>query len=86
MGRDNRQEAYEYLIDLANKQGYVTFDEIMDCADDHDLPIQDFDWLSNSITSRGILVYSEAPSSASATDEDGYDDLLKATMKRSITG
>lgn len=46
MGRDNRQEAYEYLIDLANKQGYVTFDEIMDCADDHDLPIQDFDWLS----------------------------------------
>ena len=78
MGRDNRQEAYEYLIDLANKQGYVTFDEIMDCADDHDLPIQDFDWLSNSITSRGILVYSEAPSSASATDEDGYDDFAQS--------
>lgn len=39
MGRDNRHEAYEYLIDLANKQGYVTFNEIVDCADDHDLPI-----------------------------------------------
>lgn len=78
MGRDNRQQAYEYLIDLANKQGYVTFDEIMDCADDHDLPIQDFDWLSNSITSRGILVYSEAPSSASATDEDEYDDFAQS--------
>ena len=33
MGTDNRQEAYEYLIGLANKQEYVTFDEIMDCAD-----------------------------------------------------
>ena len=74
MGKDIRQEAFNYLIDLANKQGYVTFDEIMDCADEHDLPIQDFDWLSNSITSRGILVYSESPSSASAVDDDEYDD------------
>lgn len=78
MGKGNRQEAYNYLVNLANKQGYVTFDEIMDCADDHDLPIQDFDWLSNSITSRGILVYSEAPSSASATDEDEYDDFAQS--------
>jgi len=78
MGRDNRQEAYEYLIDLANRQGYVTFDEIMDCADAHDLLIQDFDWLSNSITSRGVLVYSEAPTAASATDEDEYDDFAQS--------
>ena len=78
MGKDIRQEAFDYLIDLANKQGYVTFDEIMDCADEHDLPIQDFDWLSNSITSRGILVYSESPSSASAVDDDEYDDFAQS--------
>lgn len=78
MGKDIRQEAFNYLIDLANKQGYVTFDEIMDCADEHDLPIQDFDWLSNSITSRGILVYSESPSSASAVDDDEYDDFAQS--------
>ena len=78
MGKDIRQEAFNYLIDLANKQGYVTFDEIMDCADEHDLPIQDFDWLSNSITSRGILVYSESPSSASAIDDDEYDDFAQS--------
>ena len=78
MGKDIRQEAFNYLIDLANKQGYVTFDEIMDCADEHDLPIQDFDWLSNSITSRGILVYSESPSSTSAIDEDKYDDIAQS--------
>lgn len=82
MGSDNRQDAYEYLIDLANKQGYVTFDEIMDCADGYDLPIQDFDWLSNSITSRGILVYSEAPSSASTTDEDEYDDFAHSDYEK----
>ena len=58
---ENRQTAYEKLIELAEKQGYVTFDNIMDCADEYSLPIQDFDWLSNSITTRGILVYSEAP-------------------------
>ncbi len=78
MGKDNRQEAYNFLIELASKQGYVTFDEIMDCADDHSLPIQDFDWLSNSITSRGILVYSEAPSSASTSDDDEYDDFAQS--------
>lgn len=78
MGKDNRQEAYNFLIELASKQGYVTFDEIMDCADDHSLPIQDFDWLSNSITSRGILVYSETPSSASANDDDEYDDFAQS--------
>lgn len=78
MGKDIRQEAFNYLIDLANKQGYVTFDEIMDCANEHDLPIQDFDWLSNSITSRGILVYSESPSSASAVDDDEYDDFAQS--------
>jgi len=37
MGKDIRQEAFNYLVDLANKQGYVTFDEIMDCAEEHDL-------------------------------------------------
>lgn len=78
MGKDIRQDAFDYLIDLANKQGYVTFDEIMDCADSYDLPIQDFDWLSNSITTRGVLVYGEAPSSAFAADEDEYNDFAQS--------
>lgn len=77
MGKDIRQDAFNYLIDLANKQGYVTFDEIMDCADSYDLPIQDFDWLSNSITSRGVLVYNEAPSSTTLLDDDEYDDFAQ---------
>ena len=71
---DNRQIAYENLIALADRQGYVTFDNIMDCADEYSLPIQDFDWLSNSITTRGILVYSEAPSHSAPVEDSDYDD------------
>lgn len=78
MERDSRQEAYELLISLANEQGYVTFDEIMDCADEYSLPIQDFDWLSNSITSRGVLIYSELPTTVSLTEDDDYDDFAQS--------
>lgn len=74
MGRDLRQEALTYLLDKADKQGYVTFDDIMDCADANSLPIQDFDWLSSAITTRGILVYDEAPAANNRIAQDSEDD------------
>ena len=74
MGRDLRQEALTYLLDKADKQGYVTFDDIMDCADANSLPIQDFDWLSSAITTRGILVYDEAPTASNRIAQDSEDD------------
>jgi RNA polymerase primary sigma factor len=74
MGRDLRQEALAYLLDKADKQGYVTFDDIMDCADANSLPIQDFDWLSSAITTRGILVYDEAPTASNRIAQDSEDD------------
>ena len=77
MEANGRQDAYQSLISLAEKQGYVTFDNIMDCADDYSLPIQDFDWLSNAITTRGILVYSENPNLQS-TDDAEYDDYAQS--------
>lgn len=81
---ENRQTAYEKLIELAEKQGYVTFDNIMDCADEYSLPIQDFDWLSNSITTRGILVYSEAPTRNVPSDEDDLMILHRVIMMQYI--
>ena len=75
---DNRQAAFNELIQLADSQGYVTFDDIMDCADEYSLPIQDFDWLSNSITSRGTIVYSEKPSQSSPETEMEYDDFAQS--------
>lgn len=78
MGMDKRQIAYEQLIVLAERQGYVTFDNIMDCADEHSLSIQDFDWLSDSITTRGILVYNEVPSHTILSEDDEYDDYAQS--------
>ena len=75
---DNRQAAFNALIRLADSQGYVTFDDIIDCADEYSLPIQDFDWLSNSITSRGTIVYSEKPSQSSPDSEMEYDDFAQS--------
>lgn len=80
MGRDNRQEALTYLLKQAEDQGYVTFDNIMDCADANSLPIKDFDWLSSAITTRGILVYDEAPINRTTLtqNEDEYDDYAQS--------
>lgn len=85
MERDKSQEAYNYLIYLASSQGYVTFDEIMDCADKYSLPIQDFNWLCNAITSRGIIVYNEIPSSLVAADNDEYDDFAQSDYEAVYT-
>lgn len=80
MGRDNRQEALAYLLGQAEKQGYVTFDNIMDCADANSLPIKDFDWLTSAITTRGIIVYDEAPTSRTISnqDDDDLDDYAQS--------
>lgn len=78
MGREKRQEAYTYLIDLASTKGYVTFDDILDCSDDFDLPITDVDWLSNSITTRGIIVYDEEPAAVNTNDDEEYEDFAQS--------
>lgn len=75
MTGDNRQDAYAYLLDLAMKQGYVTFDDIIDAAEQWQLPLNEVDWLSNSISTRGVLVCDEAPEKTNRVDEsDEYDD------------
>jgi len=74
MENDKRQKALQLLLDKANSQGYVTFDDILDCADSFSLPLQDFDWLSNSITSRGIIVYDGVPSTSLSNNTEEYDD------------
>lgn len=74
MGENNREIAYQQLVKLSEQKGYVLFDDIMDSADKWSLPIQDVDWLSNSITTRGILVYDVAPATARVEDKEDIDD------------
>ncbi len=78
MERDARQTAYDELLRLAAQQGYVTFDDIMECGDRHSLSIQDFDWLSNSVTTFGVIVYAEAPVRTAAESEEEYDDFAQS--------
>ena len=43
MERENRQKALEQLLKIAVANGYITFDDIFECADAHSLSIGDFD-------------------------------------------
>lgn len=75
--QENRYVALDQLLKMAESKGYVTFDDIMDCADSHSLPIQDFDWLSSTITIRGILVYDEQPGEKYDPDDDEISDFAQ---------
>lgn len=70
MGSDSRQNAYQHLINLSEQQGYILFDDIMSSADKWALPITDVDWLADSITTRGILVYDTEPATTKISDDD----------------
>ena len=87
MERDNRQAAFTYLLEQAEKQGYITFDDIMDCADTYSLPIQDFDWLSSAITTRGVIVYDEVPTNRILLnqEDDDYDDYAQSDYETVYT-
>lgn len=61
MEKESRQLAYEELTQLAKRQGYVTYNDIMDCSDNFSISLRDFDWLTNSLTTIGIIIYLESP-------------------------
>ena len=77
MERDNRQTALRLLIEIAAKNGYITFDDIMRCADDCALSIGDFDWLSEMAHTRNIIIYDEAPKPVLEVDDDDYEDFAQ---------
>lgn len=79
MTGDKRQDAYAHLLNLASRQGYIIIDDIIDAADRWQLPIDEVDWLSNSITTRGVLVYEEAPEKTNKVQEDDvYSDYAQS--------
>lgn len=83
MERDNREMALRQLLDLAAANGYVTFDDIMRCADDHALSIGEFDWLSETAGARNVIIYDEAPKPVEADDD--FDDYAQVDYERTFT-
>lgn len=70
-----RDTALNNLLLLANKQGYILTDDILD--EGASLSFADVDWLSSTLMSKGILVYDESPAAkntidASATEFSDY--------------
>lgn len=73
MEQGNRQEALVRLLNIAAVKGYVTFDDIFDCSNEFGLSFGAFDWLSENIATRSIIIYDEDPSSLDSDNSD-YDD------------
>lgn len=90
MEKEPRQVAYKELIQLAEQRGYVTYDDIIDCSDNFSLSLQDFDWLTNSLTTIGIIIYSESPALAEQFNDEvddyaqiDYEDIYSRIKERS---
>lgn len=90
MEKEPRQVAYKELIHLAEQRGYVTYDDIIDCSDNFSLSLQDFDWLTNSLTTIGIIIYSESPALAEQFNDKvddyaqiDYEDIYSRIKERS---
>lgn len=74
MGKDQRQEALEKLLNIASQKGYVTFDIIMGCADDYGLSLPDFDWLSNEAAVRNVIIYDKEPTAHENEADEEFED------------
>ena len=84
MEKDNRQAALNQLLAIAASNGYVTFDDIMRCADDNSLSIGEFDWLAEMAGSRNVIIYDEDPKSVSSDDDD-YDDYAQIDYEQTFS-
>lgn len=70
----NRAEVLSDLIELSEQQGYITLDDVIDESDKVGLSIQDLDWLSNLITTKGIIIYDKKSSTNGISEDDDFDD------------
>ena len=68
------EQAYRHLIEVSAKRGYILFDDISDDADKYSLTIQEIDYLSNTLVSRGIIIYDSQPDTDDYKDCENVDD------------
>lgn len=75
MENDSKQEAYNFLSNMATQQGYVTFDDIMDVAEKFQLLDAEIDWLSDQLSMWGISICEKHLNEISDEEEtDEYSD------------
>lgn len=64
----------EILLVLAEKQGYLTFDDILEQADAFSLSVAEVDALSEAIHLRDIIVYESAPTADYQQEDEEISD------------
>lgn len=64
----------ESLLKIADQQGYLTFDDILNASDTFSLSVTEVDFLSEAIQLRGIIVYETAP--LLRNDQQSDEDIL----------
>lgn len=84
MSTNNGAEALSRLLAQAEKQGYLTVDDIIDCVDSLDLPIQVVDWITSTLTTRSVLIYDTVPTKVSTLDDDDeeYKDYAQSDYEK----
>ncbi len=72
------EKSREKLLQLAEAQGYLTFDDILDTSDAFFLSVTEVDQLSEAIQLRGIIVYEESPHSIQLyVEDDEFTDFTR---------
>ena len=60
----------EALLELANRQGYLTFDDFLHASETFSLSVTELDYISEIIQLRGVIVYENAPGKKRDNEED----------------
>lgn len=74
--------AYQSLVQLAGKQGYITINDIKDYIDRFSLPVQNFDWLYHAVLQSRVLVFTGSLDKAPPVFTDEYDNFTSQDYNR----
>lgn len=89
MGEKNLELSVERALDIVEKKGYITFDDMLSIAFDKQLSTSEVDKLSGLIASKGIIIYDEEPEEVQKDTEKiedyaqlDYDDIFDDIIKK----
>lgn len=59
----------ETLVVIHNTRGYITYDDLMDAADNFSLPLSQIDQLASQVNGLGYKIYDHKPSEKQAEEQ-----------------
>lgn len=80
----NIDMCHKGLMDIAENQGYLTFDDILKFSDTFNLSVSDVDALSEAIQLRGIIIYEDKPDNYFIDELDDYSRIDYESLYKEI--